>query len=552
MSRRIAGSIVVGLALTLALPAPLDARELDALDELLPLGPGGVTAASETEADLADDLFRRLSDEREARGERPLEWDPRLAELAYDWSRTMAESGEYRHRDLSKAKEDFPEYSGLGENIYQLLPSYESTGYAHRGWMQSTGHRNNIINPGYDRVGIGVVCAEDGRMWATQNFGRLRDSDAPPFDYDDSPSSPLTHDTTEGPSCKDLPEDSGEATGATQDVDEPVTPEPPEWVTYQRAAGRERVETAVVASRLHFDERAEAAVLARADSFADALAGAVLAGAVEGPVLLTSRTRLPDAVREEIARLDVDMVYALGGQAALTDDVLAAVPEPVRRLAGPDRFATAAVVADEVSRLTSAPSDHVFVANGVDGWPDAVSVSSLAARRGEPLLLATADRLPPATRQALGGGEITTVTFVGGEAVMGQAAREAAELGVEVERIAGPTRYETAAAVRDVAEASGMRAATTLITTLRNWPDSLVVGAAAARHDALVLSVAGASADSEPSDAYAYARERSEDLEYVDVIGGPAAVSEEVMARFFDELRDAFHEDEQDDCLLFC
>ena len=38
------------------------------------------------------------------------------------------------------------------------------------GWMNSQGHRENILDPSYDRAGIGVAIAEDDRVYITQNF----------------------------------------------------------------------------------------------------------------------------------------------------------------------------------------------------------------------------------------------------------------------------------------------------------------------------------------------------------------------------------------------
>ena len=73
---------------------------------------------------------------------------------------------EYRH-----SPESFrilPDLHSIGENI---LVGYMDTGEAHVGWMESDGHRRNILTPEYTAIGIGVVCRNDGRIWATQMFG---------------------------------------------------------------------------------------------------------------------------------------------------------------------------------------------------------------------------------------------------------------------------------------------------------------------------------------------------------------------------------------------
>lgn len=114
---------------------------------------------------LAADIEQRVNDERKARGLRPLVWHEGLADLARQWSEEMIESG-YRHSP--DAFRVHPDVLGMGENI---LMGYTDSGEAHVGWMESDGHRQNILDPAYTTIGIGVVCRNDGRIWATQLFG---------------------------------------------------------------------------------------------------------------------------------------------------------------------------------------------------------------------------------------------------------------------------------------------------------------------------------------------------------------------------------------------
>lgn len=41
-------------------------------------------------------------------------------------------------------------------------------------WMNSPGHRANLLSGLYEVIGVGIVCAPDGTVWVTQNFGALR------------------------------------------------------------------------------------------------------------------------------------------------------------------------------------------------------------------------------------------------------------------------------------------------------------------------------------------------------------------------------------------
>ncbi len=152
----------------------------------------------------------------------------------------------------------------------------------------------------------------------------------------------------------------------------------------QRLAGSSRVETAIdVSQALYGTDDAAAAVLARADAFPDALAGTPLAVAVDGPLLLTSRTQLLPHVEAELARALTAgaPVYLLGGEAALTGAVeerLRALGYDVTRLAGATRYETAIAISE---RAQPEP-DAVYLADG-NTFPAALVAGAAAgATRG--------------------------------------------------------------------------------------------------------------------------------------------------------------------------
>lgn len=233
------------------------------------------------------------------------------------------------------------------------------------------------------------------------------------------------------------------------------------------------VRQAVAVSRAVFDPGgAELAVLARRDDFADALGGSALAGAA-GPVLFTGREgALARESAEELSRVlrPGAPVYLLGGEAALPLELEAGVIalgyEP-RRLAGAAREQTAAAVGEVVAERAGTPDEVLLVTRS--GWPDAVAASALAARSELPILLTGTDGLHPATAQLLATWRPETVTVVGGEAVVGEAAADAAAAaadGAALQRLAGPERFGTAAAVaRAIAERGD--AASVVVVNLR-------------------------------------------------------------------------------------
>ena len=55
-----------------------------------------------------------------------------------------------------------------GENIAY---GYASAADVMTAWMNSQGHRENILNPSFTEIGVSVVADSAGRLFFTQDFG---------------------------------------------------------------------------------------------------------------------------------------------------------------------------------------------------------------------------------------------------------------------------------------------------------------------------------------------------------------------------------------------
>lgn len=212
------------------------------------------------------------------------------------------------------------------------------------------------------------------------------------------------------------------------------------------------------------------------------------------------------------------LLLALAASAVLVAGDHAGARE-VLRLAGPDRFATAA----SVSR-TSFPQGApvAFVATGHD-FPDALAAAPVAALRGGPLLLTARDALPAATSEELDRLRPAQIVILGGPAVVGDAVEQALAGRARVQRLWGSDRFATAAAVSRATFATGV--GRVFVATGRDFADALTGGAAAAAGRAPVLLV---ERDRLP-DATAAELERLAPTEIV-VLGGPRAVSSGIEA----------------------
>ena len=132
--------------------------------------PDGLTLVPDPDAEQA--MLKLVNDERVAQGLRPLELDPRLVPVARQHSEEMFRLKYFGHQSpvngspfdrLATAKIS---YTRAGENLAYA----HSVAVAHRGLMDSQGHRENILRPEFTRIGIGVMSAGSyGRMF-TQLF----------------------------------------------------------------------------------------------------------------------------------------------------------------------------------------------------------------------------------------------------------------------------------------------------------------------------------------------------------------------------------------------
>jgi uncharacterized protein YkwD len=65
-------------------------------------------------------------------------------------------------------------YSAAAENIYAGSGSYNSPQQAFNGWMNSSGHRTNMLNPTYTHIGVGYIYNANSTYggYFTANFAR--------------------------------------------------------------------------------------------------------------------------------------------------------------------------------------------------------------------------------------------------------------------------------------------------------------------------------------------------------------------------------------------
>jgi uncharacterized protein YkwD len=122
--------------------------------------------------DLESKMLELVNEERTNRGLNPLLPDPELTKVARSHARDMFERGYFAHINpegktpFDRMREANVQFLTAGEN----LALAHSLTIAHQGLMNSPGHRANILNPAFGRVGIGILDGGFYGLMVSQEF----------------------------------------------------------------------------------------------------------------------------------------------------------------------------------------------------------------------------------------------------------------------------------------------------------------------------------------------------------------------------------------------
>lgn len=290
---------------------------------------------------------------------------------------------------------------------------------------------------------------------------------------------------------------SGAALGPMLDFEAGPTPSPAlmaPLTVFVRVAGADRVSTAIAASKLAFPGKADTIVLCTGWNWPDAVSGASLAGASDGPLLLTRPDRLSPAVVTEAVRLDAKSVVIIGSENAVSSAVESALRRlefnghglAVTRLGGLQRFETSALVAsaaiDAIRSRGGTYDGTAFFATGRN-FPDALAASPISARKGWPVLLVDSSGVTPSTEGAIRSLHVTRGIILGSDKAVSKVAadRLGALLASTPRRLQGADRYLTAVQIARFGVSNGLKWDGVAITTGENFPDAAAGGVMQAR-----------------------------------------------------------------------
>lgn len=115
----------------------------------------------------AREVLKLVNQERAKQGLKALVFSPQLNNIATMKAKDMADNGYFDHTSptygspFDMLKRFGVKYSAAGENI---AAGQKDAAEVMNSWMNSSGHRANILNANYEQIGIGYVT---GGRWGT-------------------------------------------------------------------------------------------------------------------------------------------------------------------------------------------------------------------------------------------------------------------------------------------------------------------------------------------------------------------------------------------------
>ncbi|ADY57051.1 cell wall binding repeat 2-containing protein [Syntrophobotulus glycolicus DSM 8271] len=223
--------------------------------------------------------------------------------------------------------------------------------------------------------------------------------------------------------------------------------------TNQRLAGEERIGTSLAIASEYNAGTVRNVILSTAYNFPDALAGSVLAKKLDAPILFIGNTSGANEQVFHYLENHLDPggnIYILGGQSVISDEIISSIQalgyQNFVRLGGSDRIQTDLKILDKLDVTEGTP---VVIVTQND-FPDALSISSIAALNGYPILLTGQNTIDSGILKAIRSIKPDQIFIVGGTGVVsGDIENQLKSYTPAVVRISGTNRFETSLAINN-------------------------------------------------------------------------------------------------------
>lgn len=254
-----------------------------------------------------------------------------------------------------------------------------------------------------------------------------------------------------------------------------------EPIDSERIAGLNRYETSYKVANLGWNT-ADTVIIAPGANFPDALCSAPLAKKYDAPILLAENCSInsQQGLKDVLLKLNAKKAIIVGGTSVLSNSFeteLSTMGISSERISGSDRYETAAKIAEKIGT-----TGEVALASG-ENFPDALSISSVAAQLQMPILLTKSSEYPDATKQYVNNNSISKTYIIGGTTVI---PNYISNLQKNPCRLKGSNRYSTNEAIFNNFKDS-LNLSTGYMARGNAFPDALSVSPLAGKNSSFVF-----------------------------------------------------------------
>lgn len=293
-------------------------------------------------------------------------------------------------------------------------------------------------------------------------------------------------------------------------------------VESDRIYGKDRIATSIEISKKGWEKGSEYVFIAQGYDFADALSVAPLAKKFNAPILLNGNIQLREDTINELKRLKAKKAFILGGERVISKSVETQLKNininEIERIYGQTRYETALKINKKLGK-----SDALFITNG-QSYSDALSVSTIAAQKGIPILYTKNNEIPKEVNEYIKDNKISNVYVIGGDGVINDSVLKNIP---NSERIFGKDRYETNKEVLKKFS-NDLKYENIYFVTGNDFPDALSISPLAADKKAPVIL----TNKNINSDVEKIINSNITSLSKFIAIGGPEVVPQNILDKF--------------------
>lgn len=285
-----------------------------------------------------------------------------------------------------------------------------------------------------------------------------------------------------------------------------------------RVSGQNRYETAVELSK-NIYKTANTVIIANGNSPSDILSSSVLSKTLKAPVLLVSNGNIPSITIKEIKRLNTKEVVIIGGDKSISKNIENELKKyNITRIFGKDRYETSEMIAKII--IKNNPNINKFVLSRGDIYSDALSITSLAVKDINPILLIDENSISESMKKFIKKYENIDILIVGGPNSISKKIEDELKITKKVNRIFGNNRYSTALKIANIAYPNGKK---NIIVNGESTIDAIMAGTVTEIYKSPIILI-GQSTITYELDSYF----KNKDIDEFIIVGGRKNVTREV------------------------